>query len=37
MADNGAAFEVKKDSAGKVTYTAAAPRGVMLSYRYDFR
>ena len=35
--DKHYAFEVKKDSAGKVTYTAAAPRGVMLSYRYDFR
>lgn len=35
--DKHYAFEVKKDTAGKVTYTAAAPRSVMLSYRYDFR
>lgn len=31
------AFEVKKDTAGKVTYTPAAPRSLMLTYRYDFR
>jgi len=31
------AFEVKKDTAGRVTYTAAAPRSLMLTYRYDFR
>jgi iron complex outermembrane receptor protein len=31
------AAEVKKDTTGKVTYTAAAPRTVMLTYRYDFR
>jgi iron complex outermembrane receptor protein len=31
------AFEVKKDTTGKVTYTAAAPRSLMLTYRYDFR
>ncbi len=35
--DDRYAFEVKKDTAGKVTYTAAAPRSVMLTYRYDFR
>ncbi len=31
------AAEVKKDTTGKVTYTAAAPRTLMLTYRYDFR
>lgn len=31
------AAEVKKDTTSKVTYTAAAPRTVMLTYRYDFR
>jgi iron complex outermembrane receptor protein len=31
------AFEVKKDTSGRVTYTAASPRTVMLTYRYDFR
>lgn len=31
------AFEVKKDTTGKVTYTAAAPRSLMLTYRHDFR
>jgi iron complex outermembrane receptor protein len=31
------AFEVKKDTAGKISYTAAAPRSLMLTYRYDFR
>jgi iron complex outermembrane receptor protein len=31
------AFEVKKDTTGKVTYTPAAPRSLMLTYRYDFR
>jgi iron complex outermembrane receptor protein len=35
--DKHYAFEVKKDTAGKVTYSAAAPRTVMLTYRYDFR
>lgn len=35
--DKRYAFEVKKDTAGKVTYTAAAPRSLMLTYRYDFR
>lgn len=31
------AAEVKKDTSGVVTYTAAAPRQVMLTYRYDFK
>ena len=31
------AAEVKKDTTNRVTYTAAAPRTVMLTYRYDFR
>lgn len=31
------AMEVKKDTTGKVTYMAASPRTVMLTYRYDFR
>lgn len=35
--DKHYAFEVKKDTSGKVTYTPAAPRSVMLSYRYAFR
>jgi iron complex outermembrane receptor protein len=35
--DKHYAFEAKKDTTGKVTYTAAAPRTVMLTYRYDFR
>ncbi|MGE5471892.1 MAG: TonB-dependent receptor [Bacteroidota bacterium] len=34
--DRHYAFEVKKDTTGKTTYTAAAPRSVMLTYRYDF-
>lgn len=34
--DEHYAFEVKKDTAGKVTYTAAAPRTAMLTYRYGF-
>ncbi len=37
LTDKRYAFEVKKDTTGKVTYTAAAPRSVMLTYRYDFR
>lgn len=37
LLDEHYAFEVKKDTAGKVSYTAAAPRTVMLTYRYDFR
>jgi iron complex outermembrane receptor protein len=35
--DKHYAAEVKKDTAGKVTYTAAAPRSLMLTYRYNFR
>lgn len=35
--DKRYAFEVKKDTSGKVTYTAASPRQVMLTYRYAFR
>jgi len=35
--DQHYAAEAKKDTTGKVTYTAAAPRTVMLTYRYDFR
>ncbi|MCX8087334.1 MAG: TonB-dependent receptor [Rhodocyclaceae bacterium] len=35
--DKRYAMEVKKDTAGRVTYMAAAPRSVMLTYRYDFR
>lgn len=35
--DKHYAMEVKKDTAGRVTYMAAAPRTVMLTYRYDFR
>ena len=35
--DEHYAAEVKKDTSGKVTYTAAAPRTLMLTYRYDFR
>jgi iron complex outermembrane receptor protein len=31
------AFEVKKDTSGRVTYTAATPRTVTLTYRYNFR
>jgi len=31
------AIEAKKDTAGKVTYSAAAPRTMILTYRYDFR
>jgi iron complex outermembrane recepter protein len=37
LLDKHYAFEVKKDTTGKVTYTAAAPRSLMLTYRYDFR
>ncbi len=33
--DQHYATEVKKDTAGKVTYAAAAPRTLMLTYRYD--
>ncbi|MDP2431243.1 MAG: TonB-dependent receptor [Pseudomonadota bacterium] len=35
--DQHYAAEVKKDTSGKVTYTAAAPRSLMLTYRYDFQ
>ncbi|MBR0564943.1 TonB-dependent receptor [Azoarcus sp. L1K30] len=35
--DKHYAFEVKKDTSGKVTYTAASPRQLMLTYRYAFR
>lgn len=31
------AMEVKKDTTGKVTYAAAAPRTLLLTYRYDFK
>lgn len=34
--DEHYAFEVKKDTSGKVTYTAATPRTLMLTYRYTF-
>ncbi len=35
--DKHYAFEVKKDTSGNVTYTAAAPRTVFLNYRYNFQ
>lgn len=35
--DKRYAFEAKKDTTGKVTYMAAAPRSLLLSYRYEFR
>lgn len=35
--DDHYAMEVKKDTTGKVTYAAAAPRTWMLTYRYDFQ
>lgn len=35
--DQHYAMEVKKDTTGKVTYAAAAPRTLMLTYRYDFK
>lgn len=35
--DKHYAMEVKKDTAGKVTYSAAAPRTMMLTYRYNFK
>ena len=37
LIDKHYAFEVKKDTTSKVTYTAAAPRSLMLTYRYNFR
>lgn len=36
LLDQHYAFEVKKDTSGKVSYTAASPRTMMLTYRYDF-
>ncbi len=36
LTDKKYAMEVKKDTSGKVTYTAASPRLMMLNYRYDF-
>jgi iron complex outermembrane receptor protein len=36
LTDKRYAVEVKKDTSGNVSYTAAAPRSVMLTYRYDF-
>ncbi|MEI2782097.1 MAG: TonB-dependent receptor [Candidatus Competibacter sp.] len=35
--DEHYAMEVKKDTTGKVTYAAAAPRTLLLTYRYDFK
>lgn len=35
--DEHYAAEVKKDTSGRVTYTAAAPRTLMLTYRYGFK
>ena len=35
--DKHYAFEAKKDTAGRITYTPATPRTLMLTYRYDFR
>jgi len=35
--DKRYAFEVKKDTSGKVTYAAAAPRQFALTYRYEFK
>jgi iron complex outermembrane receptor protein len=35
--DEHHAAEVKKDTAGKVSYTAATPRTLMLTYRYGFK
>ncbi|QDX81858.1 TonB-dependent receptor [Denitratisoma sp. DHT3] len=37
LADKHYAFETKKDTSGRVTYTAGAPRSVNLTYRYDFQ
>ena len=36
LTDKRYAVEAKKDTSGGVTYTAASPRLVMLTYRYDF-
>lgn len=35
--DKHYAMEVKKDTRGTVTYSAAAPRTLMLTYRYNFK
>jgi iron complex outermembrane receptor protein len=35
--DKRYAVEATKDTTGKVTYTLAMPRSIMLTYRYDFR
>lgn len=35
--DKHYAAEAKKDTTGKVLYTTAAPRSLLLTYRYDFR
>lgn len=37
LTDKRYAIEAKKDTSGNVSYTAAAPRSVMLTYRYDFQ
>lgn len=37
LTDKRYAVEVKKDTRGNVSYTAASPRVVMLNYRYDFK
>lgn len=36
LSDKRYAMQVSKDSAGKVTYTAASPRSAFLTYRYNF-
>ncbi|WP_227816613.1 TonB-dependent receptor [Nitrogeniibacter aestuarii] len=36
LTDKRYAVEAKKDTSGNLSYTAAAPRSVMLTYRYDF-
>lgn len=36
LTDKRYAMEAKKDTSGKVSYTTASPRLVMLNYRYDF-
>jgi len=35
--DKHYAAEAKKDTTGRVTYTTATPRTVLVTYRYDFR
>lgn len=37
LTDRRYAAEVKKDTSGVITYTAAAPRQLMLTYRYAFK